>query len=135
MVDDKINKLIEKFIDVKESKKLTEEQIAKLSGFTTLRIHNLFDGKLDHPSFNLTMGVAEALGISYAEVGKILGLNVPNDIEVGCECYIGICLDSDITGFITRKTFYQIGNVNYECFRFCPKCGKKIDWDTIIENH
>ena len=89
MVDDKINKLIEKFIDVKESKGLTEEQVAKLSGFTPLRIHNLFNGKVVHPSFDLTTKVAEALEIPFDEVCEILGLNVPNDIEVGCECYIG----------------------------------------------
>ena len=52
-----------------------------------------------------------------------------------CECYIGIYLDCDIAGFMTREAFCHIENVNYECFRFCPKCGKKIDWDTIIENH
>ena len=135
MVDDKINKLIEKFIDVKESKGLTEEQVAKLSGFTPLRIHNLFNGKVVHPSFDLTTKVAEALEIPFDEVCEILGLNIPNDIEVGCECYIGVCLDRDIMGLITRKIFYQMENVNYECFRFCPKCGKKIDWDAIIENH
>ena len=72
MVDDKINKLIEKFIDVKESKGLTEEQVAKLSGLTPLRIHNLFNGKVVHPSFDLTTKVAEALEIPFDEVCEIL---------------------------------------------------------------
>ena len=152
MVDNKINKLIEKFIDVKESKGFTEEQVAKLSGFTPLRIHNLFNGKVVHPSFDLTTKVAKALEIPFDEVSETLGLNAPNNIEVGCECYVGMLFDYENTNLITREELEEL--IKSGCssaytreqycdkdfsttlvkFEFCPKCGTKIDWDEIRED-
>lgn len=149
MVDDKINKLIEKFIDSKEGKRLTEDQVAKLSGYTALRIHNLFSGKVCHPSFDLILKVADVLEIPFNEVSEILGLNAPNDTEVRCECHIGVYWDYDFSELMTREDFEGLVkkkqytreqycdrefNTNLEKFNFCPKCGKKIDWDAIREN-
>lgn len=131
MYDDKIEKLIERFREAKKDRGLTDGQLSDICGLLSSWIEGLLSGEFRHPRFYETMILANALGVTPIEIDEILKSDQTKETE--CECYIGVCLDRDITGFITRRTFYQIENVNYECFRFCPKCGKKIDWDTIIE--
>lgn len=57
-----------------------------------------------------------------------------------CECVIGEWLDFDDTQFVTEK---ELGALVEETnryvndkyilvrFRFCPECGRKIDWKAI----
>ncbi len=69
-----------------------------------------------------------------------------------CECYIGVYWDYENSELMTRKDLEELINSNsyhtctreqycdrnfytgLEKFDFCPKCGKKIDWDAIREN-
>lgn len=69
-----------------------------------------------------------------------------------CECYIGVYWDYENSELMTRKNLEELINSNYshtctreqycdrnfyiglEKFDFCPKCGKRIDWDAIREN-
>lgn len=67
-----------------------------------------------------------------------------------CECYIGVYWDYTDSELITRDDLEEIigcryaytreqycdknFTTNFEKFDFCPKCGKKIDWDVIREN-
>lgn len=69
-----------------------------------------------------------------------------------CECYIGVYWDYENSELIRRKDLEELINSNYphactreqycdrnfytglEKFDFCPKCGKRIDWDVIREN-
>ena len=142
MYDDKIKKLIERFREVKSNRGLTDEQLSEISGLSPSWIEGLFDGDVRHPRFYETMKLASALGVSPAEIDKILGFNQ-------CECYIGVYWDYDLSKLMTRKNFEDLVNekhytreqycdrefyTNLEKFDFCPKCGKKIEWDKIREN-
>ena len=69
-----------------------------------------------------------------------------------CECYIGMLFDYENTDLITREEFEdsikserfsaytreQYCDMDFDTnlvnFDFCPKCGKKIDWNAIKEN-
>ena len=69
-----------------------------------------------------------------------------------CECYICVYWNYENSELMTRKDLEELINSNssYTCtreeycdrdfysglekFYFCPKCGKKIDWDAIREN-
>lgn len=69
-----------------------------------------------------------------------------------CECYIGIYWNYDDSELMTREEFEKLLTKTHlhvytreqycdrdfytslEKFDFCPKCGKKIDWDAIREN-
>lgn len=69
-----------------------------------------------------------------------------------CECYIGVYWNYEDSELMTRGDFEELLTntylgiytreqycdrefyTNLEKFDFCPKCGKKIDWDAIREN-
>ena len=125
MYEKRINKMIERFREAKNSKGLTEEQVSEISGVPLSWVKSLFNGEVENPEFCETMDVASAVGVTPAEIDGIFNQ---------CVCYIGIYLDCDSRGFMTLNDFYCEEKENFECFKFCPKCGKKIDWDAIIEN-
>lgn len=66
--------------------------------------------------------------------------------SISCDCLIGECLDYDDTSVVTEKELYERANglrwnmvdyfdfrksVNLFRFRFCPECGRKIDWGAM----
>lgn len=75
-----------------------------------------------------------------------------NQKEKCCECYIGMLFDYENTDLITREELEELiisgglctytreqycdmdFDTNLVNFDFCPKCGKKIDWNAIKEN-
>lgn len=142
MYEKQINKMIERFKEAKNSKGLTDEQISEISGVALSWIKGLFSGEIEHPEFYETMDVANAVGVTPAEIDEIFALNQ-------CECYIGIYWDYGDSDFMTRKDFEDLIEkklytreqycdrkpyTSLEKFDFCPKCGKKIDWNAIREN-
>ena len=131
MYDDKIEKLIERFRESKNDMGLTEGQISKVCGLPPSWIKGLLNGEIKHPRFYETMILANALGVTPVEIDEILKSDQTKETE--CECYIGVYLDRDGRKLMTIKDFCDITDEEYECFRFCPKCGESIDWDAIIE--
>lgn len=77
--------------------------------------------------------------------------NIDNQKVECCECYIGVYWNYENSELMTRKDLEELINSNssYTCtreqycdrdfysglekFDFCPKCGKRIDWDAIRE--
>ena len=142
MFNDEINKLIERFRDAKNGKGLTDNQLSEISGLPSSWIEELFDGKIMHPRFYPMIRMADVLEVSLAEVDKILHTNQH-------ECCIGVYWNYDDSDLMTREDFEDLVKreeytreqycdkeflTNLEKFDFCPKCGKKIDWDAIREN-
>lgn len=145
MHNDKIKKLIERFIEAKNDMGLTDEQISEISGLSPSRIEAFLNGNIKHPRFYETVRLASVLKISPAEVDKIFDTNQ-------CKCYIGIHWCYDDSELMTREDFEVLltrvyngvytreqycdkrFQKNFEQFDFCPKCGKKINWDAIKEN-
>ena len=135
MYEAKLKKLIDRFKEAKNSKGLTDEQISEI-------IRIFFNGEIENPEIFDTIYVAKAVGVTPAEIDKILGLGK-------CECCIGVHWHFEDSELITRKEFEELVEkkhytreqycdrgfyTNLEKFDFCPKCGKKIDWDSIREN-
>lgn len=143
MYEAQIDKIIERFREAKNSKGLTEEQVSEISGVPLSWVKSLFNGEIENPEIYETIGVANAIGVTPAEIDKILGFNQ-------CECHIGVYWNYDFSELITRKDFEdllkkkgsytrekycnQASCTNLEKFEFCPKCGRKINWDAIREN-
>lgn len=140
MYEKQINKMIERFREAKNSKGLTVEQISEISGVSLSWVKGLFNGEIENPEFCETMDVASAVGVTPAEIDGIFNQ---------CKCYIGVYWDYDFSELMTRKDFEDLlsrefytreqycdkeFSTNLEKFDFCPKCGKKIDWDAIREN-
>ena len=72
MSGDKTNKLIEKFIDVKNNKNLSDKQLSEISGVSLGRIKGMLNGEIKHPTFYEIVNVAVALEIPTIEIDKIL---------------------------------------------------------------
>lgn len=75
MSDDKINKLIEKFIEFKNIKELNSKQLSEISGVSFSRLDGILKGKIKHPTFYEIINVAVALEIPIDEIDKIFGLS------------------------------------------------------------
>ena len=71
MSSGKINKLIEKFIEFKNNKGLTEKQLSKISGVSLARVKEMLNGKIKHPTFYEIVNIAVALKIPTDEIDKI----------------------------------------------------------------
>lgn len=71
MSGDKINKLIEKFIEFKNNKGLTDNQLSEISGVSLARVKEMFNGKIKHPTFYEIVNIAVALKIPTDEIDKI----------------------------------------------------------------
>ena len=79
MSGDKINKLIEKFIEFKNKRNLTDKQLSEISGISHRRVKGIFDGKIKHPTFYEIVNVAVALEIPADEIDKIFS---PSEKEI-----------------------------------------------------
>lgn len=71
MSGDKINKLIEKFIEFKNNKGLTNNQLSEISGVSLARVKEMLDGKIKHSTFYEIVNIAVALKIPTDEIDKI----------------------------------------------------------------
>ena len=71
MSGDKINKLIEKFIEFKNNKGLTDNQLSEISGVSLQRVKELLNDKIKHPTFYEITNIAVALEIPTDEIDKI----------------------------------------------------------------
>ena len=74
MSGDKTNKLIEKFIEFKNNKDLTDKQLSEISGVSLERIKKILNGEI-HPTFYEIVNVAVALRIPVSEIDKIFSLS------------------------------------------------------------
>lgn len=75
MSGDKINKLIEKFIEFKNIKGLTDNQLSEISEVSLARIKGMFAGKIKDPTFYEVVNVAVALEIPADEIDKIFSMS------------------------------------------------------------
>ncbi len=75
MSDDKINKLIEKFIEFKNIKGLTDNQLSKISEVSLARVKGILEGKIKDPTFYEIVNVAVALEIPTNEIDKIFSMS------------------------------------------------------------
>lgn len=71
MSGDKINKLIEKFIEFKNKKGLTDNQLSEISGVSPARLKGILNGKIKRPTFYEIVNIAVALEIPTDEIDKI----------------------------------------------------------------
>ena len=145
-------KLIEKFNEFKRRRKLTVFAVSETSGIDYLRVCGIFNGTIRNITLNEVVKIAKALGIHPTEINKIYNLEHIADNIGGCECYVGVYWNyedselitkADLDKFVASKYYFTYVNgqycdrvlpINLEQFDFCPKCGKKIDWQSIMEN-
>ena len=117
-----------------------------------MRVREIFKGTIRNITINEIVKIAKALGIHPAEIKQIYNLEYISASISGCECYVGIywnCEDSTLMTekyldkFVASKYYFTYINgqycdrvlpTNFEQFVFCPKCGRKIDWQSIMDN-
>lgn len=72
MSGDKTNKLIEKFIEFKNNKGLTDKQLSEISGVPLARVVGIFSGEIESLTFYEEVNIAVALEIPPDVIDKIL---------------------------------------------------------------
>lgn len=72
---DKPNKLIEKFIEFKDNRGLTDNQLSEISGVSLARVKGMLNGEIKHPTFYEIVNIAVALEIPTDEIDKIFSLS------------------------------------------------------------
>ena len=145
-------KLIERFNEFKCRKKLTVAVLSEISGIDYLRLCGIFNGTIRNITLNEVVKIAKALDIHPAEINEIYNLEHIAGGIGECECYVGVYWNyedsklmtkNDLDKFVALKYYFTYINgqccdrvlpINLEQFVFCPKCGKKIDWQSIMEN-
>ena len=130
-------KLVDRLNEFKHIKNIRLIELSGISGVDYARLRYLFTGRSTNITSEEIIKVAQALDMPLDEIDKIYSLGQNEEVAEAtddCECYIGIYLDCDSRVFMKLKDFYCEEKENFECFKFCPKCGKKIDWDAITEN-
>ena len=75
MSSDKMNKLIEKFIEFKKKKRLTYKHLSEISGVSLARVVGMLNGKIKRPTFYEIINVAVALEIPTDEIDEIFSLS------------------------------------------------------------
>lgn len=71
MSGDKTNKLIEKFIEFKNNKGLTDKQLSEISGVPLARVVGIFSGEIESLTFYEEVNIAVALEIPPDVIDKI----------------------------------------------------------------
>ena len=71
----KLNKLIEKFIEFKSNKGLTDNQLSEISGVSLVRVKEVLNGEIKPPTFYEIVNIAVALEIPTDEIDKIFSLS------------------------------------------------------------
>lgn len=71
----KLNKLIEKFIEFKGNKGLTDNQLSEISGVPLVRVKEILNGEIKPPTFYEIVNIAVALEIPTDEIDKIFSLS------------------------------------------------------------
>ena len=75
---------VERLKEFKEKSKLTNAEIAELSGLPTATITRVFNGHTPNPSFETFSHIATALGVSLDEIAGLKSPDVkPLDAQVG----------------------------------------------------
>lgn len=125
MYGDKTNKLIERFIEFKNKKGLTEKQLSKISGVSLDRVKGMLNGEIKHPTFYEIVNVAVALEIPTCKGEPIIDADLWNkamcNINSGenmiynqklecCDCYIGVYWDYENSELMTRKDLEELIN-------------------------
>lgn len=76
---DHVQNLLQKLRELKEERKLTNEDIAEMTNLPTTTVARMFSGATKDPRFENIVRVAVALGVS---VDRVLGLALPKDETV-----------------------------------------------------